>query len=309
MIDRRLFLAGAAASASFARGGIARAAPSGGTRLILLGTAGGPRPRRLRSASAQAVVIDGVAYVFDCGDGVARQLVLAKVPLRSVRHVFVTHHHSDHTADYGNLLSSVWVTGLTTRIDAWGPPPLARMTRDYFVMNAADISTRVSDEGRIPLPQLVRAHDIDRPGIVLRDGNVTVSAAIVHHPPVVPSLAYRIDTPDRSIVISGDTTPSDALIALARDANVLVHEAFLSDYLDPMIGSLPNATALKASILSHHTSAEQAGQVAQRANVQTLVLSHLIPAEDPLVPDELWIAAARKHYTGKIIVGRDLLEL
>src|SRR5688572_12061329 len=97
------------------------------TRLILLGTGGGPRPRKTSSASAQVIVVNGAAYVVDCGDGVARQLVLAGVPLAGLRHVLVTHQHSDHNADYGNLLLLAWTAGLRTPVETWGPPPLARM--------------------------------------------------------------------------------------------------------------------------------------------------------------------------------------
>ncbi|WP_332700928.1 MULTISPECIES: MBL fold metallo-hydrolase [Alphaproteobacteria] len=305
-------LAGAAVAipASAATSHVADETPGrSGTRLILLGTAGGPRPRRARSATAQVIVVNGAAYVVDCGDGVARQLAVAGIPLRSVRHIFITHQHSDHNADYGNLLSAIWVSGLTTQVDGWGPPPLAEMTRHFFAMSAADIDVRVRDEGRIPLPRLVQAHDVSRAGPVMRDANVTVSAAVVRHPPVVPALAYRIDTADRSIVISGDTSPSDNLVVLAKGADVLVHEALLPARIDEMIGKLPNAERLKASILSHHTTAEQAGWIAQQAGVKLLVLSHLIPAEDPDVPDEEWIAAASKFYRGPIIVGKDLLEI
>ena len=94
------------------------------TRLILLGTGGGPRPRRSRSAPAQVIVANETAYVIDCGDGIARQLVLAGIPLTQVRHIFVTHQHSDHNADYGNLILLAWTSGLRTRVDSWGPPPL-----------------------------------------------------------------------------------------------------------------------------------------------------------------------------------------
>src|ERR1051325_2005499 len=143
-IGRRQLLVGiGAALAPVWRAPIA--AQAFATRLILLGTAGGPRPRKTRSAPAQVLVINGVAYVVDCGDGVARQLVLADVPLPSVRHVFLTHQHSDHTADYGNLISLAWAAGLRTRLDAWGPPPLEKMTRLFFEMNAADIKTRIAD--------------------------------------------------------------------------------------------------------------------------------------------------------------------
>ena len=94
-------------------------AQSSKTRLILLGTGGGPRPRKVSSASAQVIVANDTAYVVDCGNGVARQLVFAGVPLPKLRHVFITHHHSDHNADYGNLIWLAWTAGLRTRVDTW----------------------------------------------------------------------------------------------------------------------------------------------------------------------------------------------
>jgi ribonuclease BN (tRNA processing enzyme) len=109
------------------------------TRLILLGTGGGPRPRKTSSASAQVIIRNDAAYVIDCGNGVARQLVLADVPLPTLRHIFLTHHHSDHNADYGNLIWLAWAAGLRTRVDTWGPPPLAKMTRLFFELNAYDV--------------------------------------------------------------------------------------------------------------------------------------------------------------------------
>lgn len=123
------------------------------------------------------------------------------------------------------------------------------------------------------------------------------------------ALAYRFDAPDRSIVISGDTTASDRLVALARDADVLVHEAMYPPAIDRMIRDVANASDLKRSIVSHHTPIEEVGRVAQAAGVKTLVLSHLVPAEDPAVPDQTWIDAARKHFAGPIIVGKDLQEI
>jgi len=280
------------------------------TRLVLLGTAGGPRPRMTRSAPAQAIVVGDTVYVVDCGDGVARQLVLANLPLRAVRHIFITHHHSDHNADYGNLILLGWAAGLHTRLDSWGPPPLARMTKLFFEMNATDIRARMLDERRIALQPLVHAHEVHGGGLVMQDENVRVTAAVVHHPPLAAAFAYRFDTADRSIVISGDTTPSNNLVALARGADVLVHEAlFDAAAIDRLVASVPNAPDLRRSILSHHTTAEDAGRVATEANVRTLVLSHLVPAEDPAVTDAMWSDAARKHFSGRVIVGKDLMEL
>jgi len=275
----------------------------------LLGTGGGPRPRKTSSASAQVIVVNEAAYVVDCGDGVARQLVLAGIPLPTLRHIFLTHQHSDHNADYGNLILLAWTAGLRTRVDSWGPPPLEEMTRLFMEMNSYDIGIRIEDEGRVPLQPLVHVHEQTQGGLILEDENVRVTSTLVDHPPVVPAFGYRFDTPDRSIVISGDTAPSERLIELARGADVLVHDALYPSAIDRLVAGVPNAPTLKQSILSHHTSAEDAGRVARAAGVKTLVLSHLVPAEDPAVTDPMWIDAASKHFDGKIIVGKDLLEI
>jgi ribonuclease BN (tRNA processing enzyme) len=277
--------------------------------VILLGTGGGPRPRQASSAAAQVVLCNGVAYVVDCGDGVARQLVLAGVALASLRHVFVTHHHSDHNADYGNLIWLAWAAGLKTRVDTWGPPPLETMTRLFFEMNAYDIRTRIADEGRVALVPLVHVHELNEGGVILQDENVKVTAALVHHPPVAPAFGYRFDARDRSIVISGDTAPSDALVGLARGADVLIHDALYAPAIDRLVANVPNATSLERSILSHHTTAEDAGRIATAAGVKLLVLSHLVPPDDPTVTDQMWIDAARKHFHGPVVVGKDLAEI
>jgi ribonuclease BN (tRNA processing enzyme) len=281
-------------------------ATSSGTRLVLLGTAGGPRPRKSRSASAHAIAVGGAIYIVDCGDGVARQMVLAGLPLDAIRGVFLTHHHSDHNADYGNLLLLAWSGGLRTPVDTFGPPPIEKMTRLFFEMNATDIDARIADEGRPPLIPLVRAHDLGKPGKVFEDERVKVSAALVEHPPMSPAFAYRFDTADRSIVISGDTKYSQNLIELAKGADVLVHEALFPEALNRLIKNVRNAPDLKRSILSHHTSAEDVGRVAAEAGVGLLVLSHLIPAEDPEVTEAMWLDAVARHFKGKVLVGADL---
>lgn len=310
MMDRRAFLAttaGLAAGPLWSRA--PQRKPATGTRLILLGTGGGPRPRNDRAASSQVIVAGGAAYVVDCGDGVARQLALAGIPFSALRHIFLTHHHSDHNADYGNLILLAWASGLDTRLDAWGPPPLARVTKLFFEMNAYDIETRIADEGRPPLAPLVHVHEVTAAGPVMSDDRVTVTSAIVRHPPVEPALAFRFDAPDRSIVISGDTAPSDSLVRLARGADVLVHEAMYLPAVDRLAARVPNARRLKEHLLASHTSAEEAGRLAQAAGVKLLVLSHLVPADDPSVTEQMWIEAARAHFRGPIVVGRDLLEV
>jgi ribonuclease BN (tRNA processing enzyme) len=306
---RREFLtaAGAMAAATLVPG--AGLASGHRTRLILLGTGGGPRPKRENNASAQVVVVDDALYVVDCGDGVARQLVLAGLSLDRLRHLFITHHHSDHNADYGNLLLLSWASGLRTRVDTWGPPPIEEITRLFFEMSAYDIDIRIRDEGRVPLRPLVHAHEIAGPGHVMQDENVKVTCALVPHPMVEPAYAYRLDTADRSIVISGDTAYSEALIALAKGADVLVHEALFLPAVDRLVARVPNAATLRPHLLASHTSAEDCGKVAALAGVKTLVLSHFVPPDDPAVTAQMWLDAARQHFGGEIIVGRDLLEI
>ena len=302
-------LLGAIGVATTAAVPIAKTAQGPHTRLILLGTGGGPRPRAAAAASSQVILASGRAYVVDCGDGVARQLATAKVALNTLRHVFITHQHSDHNADYGNLLLLAWAAGLKTEVDAWGPPPLEEMTRLFFRMNAYDIDTRIADEGRPPLVPLVRAHERTDGGLVLQDDVVKVTAALVPHPPVTPAFAYRFDTADRSIVISGDTARSDNLIRLAQGADVLVHEALYTPAVDRLVARTSNATTLKKHLLDSHTAVEDCGRVATAAGVKTLVLSHLVPADDPEVTDQMWLDAARAHFRGTVILGKDLMEI
>jgi ribonuclease BN (tRNA processing enzyme) len=278
-------------------------------RLILLGTKGGPRPGGDRHAPSQVIVVDDVPYVVDCGNGVAWQFAAARLRLDRLRYIFLTHQHSDHNADYGNLILLAWTAGLKTPVDSYGPPPLEKMTRLFFDMNAYDIRTRIADEGRPELAPLLRVHEIQEPGLVMEDERVRVTAALVQHPPVAPAFAYRFDGPDRSIVISGDTTYSEALVSLAKGADVLVHEALYLPGLEALLKRVSNATTLREHLLASHTTTEDVGRVAAKAGVKTLVLSHLVPGDDPSITDALWTAGVREHFKGEIIVGRDLLEV
>jgi ribonuclease BN (tRNA processing enzyme) len=255
------------------------------------------------------VLVDDVPYVVDCGNGVARQLALAGIALPSLRAIFVTHHHSDHNADYGTLLLLAWASGLKSPVDTFGPPPLARMTQLALELHAEDIRVRTEDEGRAPLKPLIRPHELTGPGEVLRDERVRVTAAVVQHPLMPLALAYRFDGPDRSIVFSGDTAPSESLVKLASGADVLVHEVLYAPAVDRLVARDPNASTLKKHILDSHTTVQDAGRIAARAGVKTLVLSHFVPGDEPPVSDGEWRAGAGEHFKGEVIVGRDLLEI
>jgi ribonuclease BN (tRNA processing enzyme) len=308
-MDRRTFLATSLAGA-FAAVAVPLAQGAPKTRVVLLGTSGGPSPKRPRSAPANAVVVGDAVYIVDCGDGVSRQIALARLPFNRIRAVFITHQHSDHNADYGNLLLFAWVEGLSQPVETFGPPPLERMTRLFLEMNELDIRTRIKDEGRPPIAPLIRAHDLTEAGIVFKDTNVAVRAALNHHPPMDPSFAYRFDSADRSIVFSGDTGYSESVARLAADADVLVHEVIYPPAVEGIARRFPGATRLREHLIDSHTTPEQLGRLASEARVKTLVLSHLVPGGDEQpISDEMWTAPIRRHFGGKIIVGTDLMEI
>jgi ribonuclease BN (tRNA processing enzyme) len=309
MSSRRRFLGGAAAlaAASLSPFGLAQTAR---TRLVLLGTGGGPRvTAKGRAKPATLIVANGVPYVIDCGDGVALQLARAGVALDTLRYVFITHHHSDHNLDYGNLIYDAWAAGLRKPLDAYGPPPLVAMTDAWFQLNRFDIETRIADEGRVDLRKLVTPHEFARDGQVMRNEDVKVTAARVRHPPIEQAYAYRFDCADRSIVISGDTAYSPELVALAKGADVLVCEAMHLGGLEALLKKVPNAATLRQHLLASHVVTEDAGKMAAEAGVKTLVLSHLVPGDDPSITEAMWTEGARKHFGGAIVVGRDLLEI
>jgi ribonuclease BN (tRNA processing enzyme) len=275
-------------------------------KLVLLGTAGGPTPKRTRAAPAQAIVVDDAVYLVDCGNGVGRQMVLAGLPLRGLRHVFVTHHHSDHVADLVTLPLLAWAAGLDSEITLHGPSPLRRSVQAGLRAVAFDVDTRVRDEGRRPLRDLVRVHELRGDGIVHRDAQVTVRAARVEHPPIREAYAYRFDTADWSVVVSGDTAPSARLVALARGADVLVHEVLLQDAAEiaKWVGE-PAGHPLVQHIVRSHTSFRDLGRIARDAGVGKLVLSHYVPG-DAVVDRDAVLSEIHKSFDGQVVFGEDL---
>lgn len=310
-ITRRTCLAGTAALAAAAAGApLAAAAPAKPpTRLILLGTKGGPPLARSgRMNSATLILINDVPYLVDCGYGVARQLVAAGVNPGRVENIFLTHHHSDHTLEYGTLLYQAWLSPTRPSITVYGPAGVAEMTRTAFDYQKLDIDIRIADEGMKDPRSMVTVRELEGDGTVLENEDVRVTCRRVRHPPIADSFAFRFDAADRSIVISGDTAYSPELVALARGADVLVHEALYLPGVDKIVARATNAPRLRDHIIASHTSTEDVGRAAAEAGVKMLVLSHLIPGDDPGITDEQWLEGVRKHFGGPAFVGRDLQE-
>lgn len=302
-ISRRAFVAGAIVSAMPFRASVRAAPPA--TRVVLLGTKGGPTPSAFRAPASVAIVTGGRLYLIDCPNGVAGQLAKAAIRLDQLSHVFVTHNHSDHVVDAGSLLVLAWGSGLKSSVTLHGPPPLRQIVDLSLAASSYDIAVRTREEGRPPLLPLIQVQERTAAGLVHQDGQVRVTSAAVDHYTVKPAFAYRFETPTRSIVISGDTTYSENLVRLARGADLLIHEAMYLPGVDQLAGD--NAS-LKQHLLRSHSTTEQVGLVAARAGVKKLVLSHLVPAF-PSITDDMWLEGVRKNFSGEAIVGRDLQEV
>ena len=277
---------------------------------MLLGTRGGPKvePAERNNAST-LILINDVPYIVDCGYGASKQLLKAGVALNRVRYIFVTHNHSDHNLDFGPLLYNAWITGLPIQIDAYGPPGLIAMSRSFFRYARFDIDTRIKDEGRADLRKLVFTHELEQAGTVLTNDDVKISACLVRHPPILHAYAYRFDAHDRSVVISGDTAYAPALAEFAKGADVLIHEVMYLPGIEALVRRLPNATRLRDHLLASHTLPEDVGKIAAAAGVKTVVLSHFVPGDDKTITDEQWSADVRKHFKGRVVVGKDLMEI
>lgn len=279
-----------------------------GDRLVLLGTQGGPFVRFYKQTpSANLIVYKGISFVIDTGYGTTFKLREAGISLPTLKHIFITHHHSDHNLELGPLLYNAWLAGLKDRIDVYAPVGLKSMLYNYWESNRFDIDTRIKDEGRPDIRELVISHEITE-GVAVSNSDFEVSAMKNIHPPIDESYAFKFKLGEKIVVFSGDTAYCPALATFASGADYLVHEVMYRPAIDEMVKRRPNATKLKASILSHHTSAEDVGKIAQQANVKALVLNHFVPADDNTLTDEIWINGVRSTFSGKITVGKDLLQ-
>jgi len=281
------------------------------TRVVLLGT-GNPPADPDRSGPATAIVVNGTPYLIDFGAGVVRRAKAAAVdrgiaaldPVK-LRVVFVTHLHSDHTVGYPDLILTPWVLGRRVPLEVFGPSGIGHMTEHVLEAYSADFATRTRDRGlftvgAFPEGHAVNAHEI-KPGVVYKDANVTVTAFATRH--AMESYGYRFDTPDRSIVISGDTNPAQATIDACRGCDVLIHEVLTHEWL----AKRPDFQAYAAQF---HTTTTQLTELAKQAKPGLLILYHaslsLRPAVDPERSTPATLLGEMSRYPGHVVVGRDL---
>jgi ribonuclease Z len=274
---------------------------SDSTVVVLLGT-GTPRPDPAASGPATAIVFGGRVFLFDAGAGVMRRVSAAKLPITGPTAVFFTHLHSDHTLGYPDLIFTTWVMGRKRAMEAYGPHGLQGMTDHIIAAWKDDIEIRTNGlEHGMPNGYAVHVHEI-APGVVYDSGGVKITAIPVLHGSWKEAYGYRVDTPDRSIVISGDTRPAPALIAAARGVDILIHEVYPESGTRPPSGQSP--AEWSQYLLAFHTSDVELGTLAAAANPKLLILYHFIAAGT--ASDEVIATIKRQGYTGRVVVGKDL---
>jgi ribonuclease BN (tRNA processing enzyme) len=271
-------------------------APLVRTHVILLGT-GTPNADPARSGPAVAIVVDSNTYIVDAGPGIVRRAAAAKIPMSSLRIAFLTHLHSDHTVGLPDLMLSPWVLGRTIPLAVYGPPGTAAMVDHLEAAYAQDIDIRL--HGGEPSNKTGyggKGHDVPA-GVVYRDSLVTVTAFEVAHGKWPHAYGYRFQTPDRVIVISGDTSPTDAVARACGGCDVLVHEVISSE-------SLKGRTAeWQAYHRAYHTPGYELGDIATRARPKLLVLYHQLPSG---IADTALLREVHTRYKGVVVSGKDL---
>ena len=272
------------------------------TCVILLGT-GTPLSEPDRSGPAVAIVVDGTPYLVDAGPGVVRRIQAAGVAglpggdVTQYKTVFFTHLHSDHTLGYPDLLFTPWVLGRTNGLNVYGPRGLKAMTRNLLAAYSEDVHIRTAGlEHEDPQTLQPIVHEIV-PGLVYQDEKVKVFAFRVTHGEFRHAFGYRIETADRTIVISGDTSPTPAMVDNCRGCDVLIHEVYSMDGFKTRSKEMQNYHS------HYHTSSTELGAIATQAHPGLLILYHELLWN---VPEERLRSEMQASYRGKFVLGHDL---
>jgi ribonuclease Z len=289
------------------------AAPASGTSftVILLGTAGGPTMNRERLGISTLVIAGSESLLFDAGRGLTFALARLSIPASTVTKVFLTHLHSDHVISLPELLLFPWaVQGRKVPLEVWGPEGTRAMTEHLSEAFSFDIHVRRDlDERFSPEGIKILATDI-REGVVYESAGVKVTAFLVDHGPVKPAFGYRVDYGGHSVVLSGDTRPTERLVKFARGVDVLIQELGGPKDDPALIGPpdelIPGGTMTRRqqrAITDHHTDAAEAAQIFQRVHPGLAVFSHANrPAAETL-------ATVARGYTGRVEFGSDLMTI
>jgi ribonuclease BN (tRNA processing enzyme) len=282
--------------------------PAKQVQIVLLGT-GTPRPTPDQQGPSLAVIVGGRAYLVDAGTGIVRQANAAY--LRGVSALrpaaldiaFLTHLHSDHTIGLPDLIFTPWVFDRTKPLELYGPSGTKGMAEHILEAYREDIQVRTTGlEDENTTGYKILAHEI-RPGIVYQDENVVVKAFAVKHGNWKEALGYRFEVGRKSVVVSGDTSPSESVITACDGCDALVHEVYAGRGTNPIKRSMSVEQWMKYES-EFHTSATELGSIAARAKAKMLILVHWTLLGNAKPEDML--AEIRKTYTGPILVGRDL---
>lgn len=280
-----------------------------GTQIVLLGT-GTPAIEPDRSAASTAIVVNGAAYLIDFGPGVIRRAKAAQLkgidaldPVK-IQTAFVTHLHSDHTAGYPDLIFTPWVMGRKEPLTVYGPKGIRAMTGHVLEAWQEDVSVRNNGlehnfPHHVPGAYKVNAHEIE-PGVVFRDGNITVKAFRVPHGEWENAFGYRFETPGRTIVIAGDTGPSASVVENCNGCDVLIHEVYT-------LASFRKSTPQwQAYAVKYHTSTKELAELASKARPGLLILHHQMYGRNGLSTEKDLEREMRELYHGRFVSGHDL---
>jgi len=268
--------------------------------VTLLGT-GSPLPDPNRAGPSTLVTTaDGTHLLVDAGRGVMMRLSGAGVAAGQVAAVLLTHLHSDHITDLGDVITTRWVTTFTrTPLTIVGPEGTAAVVRDLLASLGPDVCYRLAHHDDLDHEPPVSVVEVADGAVPLDLPGTTVTCAPTDHRPVHPTVGYRFEHGGASVVLAGDTVPCDGLDRLAAGADALVHTVVRADIVQAI--GVPRMV----DILDYHSSVEQAAETATRAGVDTLILTHYVPAFPPGGGDD-WRALAAEHFAGRVEVGDDL---
>lgn len=273
-----------------------------GTKIVLLGT-GTPNADPDRSGPATAIVVNGTPYLIDFGPGVVRHAAAAArkgmtgLAVKNLKIAFVTHLHSDHTAGYSDLILTPAVLDRHAPLEVYGPRGIKAMTEHILKAYAEDIDIRVHGlEGGDPEAYKVNVHEI-APGVIYKDQNVTVKAFLVKHGSWPQAFGYRFETPDRTIVISGDCAPSPSVIENCNGCDVLIHEVYSRAGFEKLSPQWQKYHS------NFHTSTFELAEIATKAKPGLLILHHQLLWK---ASKEVLMKEIQAHYQGKVVYGADL---